>query len=231
MAQRVLLVRHGDEPADDRVVTWLAANGYEAVTRKPFAGDRLDDAGEVAASVIYGGLFDVFETEKYPFLLEEDRWIGQCLERGIPLLGICQGCQQIARHLGAWAGKPEQEFFEFGYYPVEPAEEAAGFLEAPLVVTQAHYHTFDLPEGAVRLAGNSEYPNQAFRYGENVYGFQFHSEVTPAGFRRWQVSKAHVYGRPGVQDVQTQNRLMEAHDAAQARWFNGFLDSFLGQPA
>ena len=62
MAPRVLLVRHGDEPNDDRVVTWLAAYGYEAVTRKPFSGDRLDNVGEVAASVIYGGLFDVFET-------------------------------------------------------------------------------------------------------------------------------------------------------------------------
>lgn len=231
MAPRVLLVRHGDEPNDDRVVTWLAANGYEAVTRKPFSGDRLDSVGEVAASVIYGGLFDVFETSKHPFLLEEDRWISQCLDQGIPLLGICQGCQQIAYHLGAWAGAPEEECFEFGYYPLEPTEEAGSFLAKPLVVTQAHYHTFDLPEGAVRLAGNAQYPNQAFRYGDNVYGFQFHAEVTPTGFRRWQDSKKHVYGRPGVQDEQTQNRLMDAHDAAQGRWFNGFLDSFLGRAA
>lgn len=33
MAQRVLLVRHSDEPADERVVIWLRENGYEAVTR------------------------------------------------------------------------------------------------------------------------------------------------------------------------------------------------------
>ena len=82
--------------------------------------------------------------------------------------------RDASRLPATWApgpGSREQEFFEFGYYPVEPAEEGRRFLEAPLVVTQAHYHTFDLPEGAVRLAGNSEYPNQAFRYGENVYGF------------------------------------------------------------
>lgn len=228
MAQRVLLVRHGDEPTDDRVVTWLASNGFETVTRKPFSGDRLDDVGEVAASVIFGGVFNVYETVRYPFLIEEDNWIGHCLSSGIPLLGICQGCQQIAQHLGAWAGAPEREYFEFGYYAIEPTDQAKGFLDEPLVVTQAHCHTFDLPEGAIRLAGNTQYPNQAFRYGENVYGFQFHAEVTPAGFRRWQDSKKDVYGRPGVQDLQTQNRRMASHDAAQERWFAGFLDSFLG---
>lgn len=178
--------------------------------------------------MIYGGLFNVYDTAEHPFLLDEDRLIGRCLAEGIPLLGICQGCQQIAYHLGAWAGEPQQEFFEFGYYPIEPSAQAQGVLDAPLIVTQAHYHTFDLPKGATHLAGNTQYPNQAFRYGENVFGFQFHAEVTPIGFRRWQESKKDVYGRPGVQELAEQNRLMADHDT---RWFNGFLDTFLGRAA
>ncbi|MEQ9259780.1 MAG: glutamine amidotransferase [Roseovarius sp.] len=232
MASRVLLVRHGDDPADDRVATWLASAGYDIDTRKPFKGEPLDASAEgCAATVIYGGLFNVYETERHPFLLEEYRWIDTCLEAGIPMLGICQGAQQIAWHLGAWAGPRAEEIFEFGYYPLHPSEEAEGFLEGPLVVTQAHYHTFDLPSGAVRLAGNDNYENQAFRYGDTVYGFQFHAEVTPAGFRRWQHSKAHVYGRPGVQTREEQDHLMAAHDAAQEAWFHGFLESFIGRAA
>ena len=39
--KRVLLVRHGDEPADDRVVSWLTSAGYKVDSRKPFAGDFL----------------------------------------------------------------------------------------------------------------------------------------------------------------------------------------------
>lgn len=35
--------------------------------------------------------------------------------------------------------------------------------------------TFDLPEGSVRLASSGLYANQAFRYGNRVYGLQFHS--------------------------------------------------------
>lgn len=232
MSKRVLLVRHGHEPADDRVMTWATRAGFEIETRKPFAGDLLGEPDDdLAGTVIYGGLFNVFETGQHPFLNEEYRWIAACLAADVPMLGICQGAQQIAHHLGAWAGPYDDPVHEFGYYRVDPAPEAGDFLPGPLWVTQAHFHTFDLPEGAVRLAGSDLYPNQAFRYGERVYGFQFHPEVTIEGFRRWQIGKDHVYAQPGAQSRAEQDRLMYQHDAAQAEWFYDFLDKLFGRPA
>ncbi len=231
MAERVLLVRHGDEPADDRVISWLTQAGFEVESRKPFAGDLLGAPDpDLADTVIYGGMFNVYETDKHPCLLEEYRWIDACLKADVPMLGLCQGAQQIAYHLGAWAGPKPNETFEFGYYRIDPTPEADGFLNGPLHVTQAHFHTFDLPDGAVRLAGNDTYENQAFRIGDKVYGFQFHPEVTIEGFRRWQKWKGDVYDRPGAQDRETQTRLMYEHDAAQAEWFYGFLDKLFGRP-
>ena len=230
MEQRVLLVRHGDEPADDRVVTWLKQAGYRVETRKPFAGDPLGDVeDDIVGTVIFGGLYNVFETEKHPFLTEEHRWIETTLKADIPVLGICQGAQQIARHLGAWAGPLSPEFFEFGYYRIDPTPDAGGFLDGPMWVTQAHFHTFDLPKGALRLAGNENYENQAFRYGDKVYGFQFHPEVTIEGFRRWQDIKSDVYTRRGVQSREEQTRLMYEHDARQAVWFYKFMDRLFGK--
>ena len=55
--------------------------------------------------------------------------------------------------------------------------------------------------------------------------------MTPAGFRRWQAARRMFTGGLVCRTFRPQNRLLEAHDAAQARWFNGFLDSFLGQAA
>ena len=57
-------------------------------------------------------------------------------------------------------------------------------LPAELPTLQWHGDTFDLPDGAVRLAGSEPYPNQAFRF-ENAYGVQFHLEVSPAMAREW----------------------------------------------
>jgi GMP synthase-like glutamine amidotransferase len=52
------------------------------------------------------------------------------------------------------------------------------------VTLQWHGDTFDLPDGAVRLAGSPAYANQAFRV-ERAYGVQFHLEVSAEMAHEW----------------------------------------------
>ena len=87
---------------------------------------------------------------------------------------------------------------------------------------------FGIPEGAQRLASSDLFANQAFRYGDKIYGLQFHAEVTIEGFRRWQDSSTY-YGRQGAQTRREQERLMYAHDAAQADWFYALLAKLFGK--
>ena len=42
-----------------------------------------------------------------------------------------------------------------------------------------------MPEGAVRLAKSDLYPNQAFKYTDNAYAFQFHIEVSKEMVYDW----------------------------------------------
>lgn len=224
MARKLVLVRHGDDPPDDRVVTYAVQNGFEPVFYRPFKGDTLPEPdADVAGSVVYGGPFNVFEEAKYPFLHDEARWIRACIDRDIPLLGICQGAQQIARVLGAKVGPYDTPVHEFGYYPISPTPEGRDFLPETLRMTQSHYHTFAIPEGAVHLASSPDYPNQAFRWGEKTYALQFHPECTIEGFRRWQDAPWAAFGKPGAQARAEQEALMPEADAAQARWFYAFL--------
>ena len=229
MKPRVLAIRHEDSPPDDRVHTYLHLNGFEPVVIRPCDGDPVPELdGSWAGSVVYGGPFNVFDGDKHPFLLEEHRWITQCVEAGVPLLGICQGAQSIAWTLGAEVGPLESGVHEFGYYEIRPTAEGRDFLPEPLRMTQAHFHTFAIPDGAVHLAESDSFPNQAFRYGDRVYGLQFHPEVTIEGFRRWQAADWAAYGKPGAQTREEQDALMEAHDAAQAAWFYAFLAGLFG---
>ena len=110
MAKRVVLIRHGDHPADDRVVSYIRNRNIEPEVRRPFRGDALGDIdASVAASIVYGGPFNVFETERHGFLNDEHRWIEQCIARDVPLLGICQGAQSVALVLGARVGPKNGE--------------------------------------------------------------------------------------------------------------------------
>lgn len=50
-------------------------------------------------------------------------------------------------------------------------------LPERFVTFQWHDDSFDLPESAVRLARSESCSNQAFEWGGNAYGLQFHPEV------------------------------------------------------
>ena len=229
MAKRLLCVRHGAGPTDDRVTSWCAKHGVTADIRRPFQGESSGEVeSDVAGLVVFGGMFDSDSEDTNTFLKDEYRVIEAALAADLPLLGICQGAQMLARALGAWAGGRD-DVHEFGYYEITPTADGADFLPGPMHFTPAHWHTFDIPAGATHLASSTLYPNQAFRHGAAL-GVQFHPEVTIEGFRRWQIGNSS-YSKPGAQDPETQERLMMAHDRAQADWFYALMDDMFGEAA
>lgn len=123
-----------------------------------------------------------------PYLQEEIALIRTALARSQPVLGICLGSQLLAKALGASVYRNSAK--EIGWYDLSLAE-AAGydpvFSRMQPVETVFHWHSevFDLPPGAIWLARSALCRNQAFRFGANAYGMQFHLEVTPAMIADW----------------------------------------------
>lgn len=229
MTQKLILVRHHEPPDDDRVQIFAEANGLTPVSYRPYQGDALPEVTpDLAGVVVFGGRQSAADIDSYPYLADEMAFIEKVMAAGLPLLGICLGAQLIVRVLGGQVGPLNGNLHEFGYYPVTPTDAGRDFLPEPLHVTEAHYHTFSLPEAVTLLASGENYANQAFRYGDKVFGVQFHPECTADIFRRWQQSEHAVYGQPGAQSREEQDRLMALHDAAQGAWFNGFLTRLFG---
>jgi GMP synthase-like glutamine amidotransferase len=141
-----------------------------------------------SALIILGGPMNVYETDKYPFLEKEDKLIKRAIEKDIPVLGICLGAQLIAKSLGAKVTKNNEK--EIGWYPLIVTDEGRKdnllkHLSVEETVFQWHGDTFEIPKGATRLAESPLCLNQAFRFGSNIYGLQFHIEVTPDMILEW----------------------------------------------
>jgi len=149
--------------------------------------------------VILGGPMNVYEEARYPFLRIEDFFIMEAIQRGKSILGICLGAQLIAKALGAKVFKAPVR--EIGWYDVTLTRIGSidpFFSQLPKTfpVFQWHEDTFDTPLRAIPIATSSLVPHQAFRYGENVYGLQFHLEVTQEMIREWVETYEEDFEKP-----------------------------------
>jgi len=159
---------------------------YQILTLE--SGLRLPKLDNLTHLVILGGPMNVYEEDRYPFLKIEDLFIKEAIQRGKSILGICLGAQLIAKALGAKVFKAPVR--EIGWYDVSLTRIGSidpFFSQLPkrFSVFQWHEDTFEIPLRAITIATSSFVPHQAFRYGENVYGLQFHLEVTHQMIREW----------------------------------------------
>lgn len=160
---------------------WLQAAGYDIGTTRWHAGDVAPGMDAIDLLIVMGGPMSVNDEAGHPWLRAEKHFIRQWVERGHPVLGVCLGAQLIAHALGARVYPNAQK--EIGWYPVTsvlPASDHAFSFPEEQLVFHWHGETFDLPLGAIHLARSAACENQAFQFGTNAIGLQFHLETTPA---------------------------------------------------
>ncbi|MDH4258732.1 MAG: gamma-glutamyl-gamma-aminobutyrate hydrolase family protein [Gammaproteobacteria bacterium] len=138
--------------------------------------------------VVLGGSMNVDQTGEFPHLLTEIEVLKEALVREMPILGICLGAQLLAAALGAPVHPAPVK--EIGWYPLQSSPNAGDDALLRHVthgqhVFQWHSYTFAVPPDAVHLASTATCANQAFRYGSNAYGLQFHPEVDREMIARW----------------------------------------------
>ncbi len=164
---------------------------YANFGRHPHARPEIDRYNGL---VVLGGPMNVDDLERHPHLAVEVALIQQAVDQGLPVLGICLGAQLIAKALGAPVHANGGK--EIGWHDVSPTLAAK---DDPLFwdfgegekIFQWHRDIFALPAGAVQLATSQTCPHQAFRYGTNVYGLQFHLEVDERLIERWLTVPVH----------------------------------------
>jgi GMP synthase (glutamine-hydrolysing) len=184
----VLIIKHVDMEGPGLVEDFLKRERIPYEILSPRSNTRFPKPHGFTHIVLLGGPMNVYEEDHYPFLKGEDLFIKEAIQRGMRILGFCLGAQLISKALGAKVYRAPKK--EIGWYDVSLTEDGTGdslFSGFPKTfsVFQWHEDTFEIPRAARLTATSPSVPNQAFRYGENAYGLQFHLEVTEAMIREW----------------------------------------------
>ena len=200
-------------------------------------GERLPERVDVDAIVAMGGPMSVNDEVDHPWLRDEKRFIGEAVRAGTPYWGACLGVQLLAASLGGrvYAGdEPEVGLLPVTLTDAGRADPVLDGIPPELTTLQWHGDTFDLPAGAVLLAGSVAYPHQAFRF-ERAYGVQFHLEVSLDMARAWAEVPAYadyldtVLGPGSLPPLidELDRRGPEMLDQARTM-FTGWLDTMVG---
>jgi GMP synthase (glutamine-hydrolysing) len=230
----VLIIKHVAIEGPGLLQDFLEEEGMAFHVLTPGPSSHFPKLDDLTHIVLLGGPMNVYEEDRYPFLRCEDLFIKEAIQRGKRILGICLGAQLLSKALGG--NITRASFKEIGWFKVSLTEEGLtdpvfSSLPRTFAVFQWHEDTFEIPKGGKLLATAPVVPSQAFRYGENVYGLQFHLEVTREMIHQWMMEYEKEFEHP--QDAPLSKSDILTHTEREFEKFremgSHFLRSFFRQ--
>jgi GMP synthase (glutamine-hydrolysing) len=233
MSRLALVLRHLDIAHLGNLEPVLLSRGYEVEYVDVAEVDvSAVDPASADLVVVLGGDMGVYESEEFPYLRREVDLLAARLGSARPTLGICLGAQLMAEALGGSVTKGPT--VEIGFREVvvtdagrvSPVRHVAG---VPMM--EWHGDTFELPVGALRLAGSDAYENEAWSIGDTVFAVQFHPELTGSMYEEWIASGLEELDELGVSADDLRAEALQhgaAMEAASIAMFGEWLD---GLPA
>ncbi|MBF0276789.1 MAG: gamma-glutamyl-gamma-aminobutyrate hydrolase family protein [SAR324 cluster bacterium] len=229
MNEKFLMVVHQKTSIFGRVGDKLQERGYGLERCCPLEGDPLPSCmDDYAGTVIFGGPMSANDEELEGIRKELD-WIPSAIDSQKPFLGICLGAQLLAKTLGAEVYLHPEELVEIGYYCLKSTPEGQHLFPESIYAYQWHREGLEIPKGAVLLAEGDRFRNQAFSYGENIYGIQFHVELELERMKIWMKKGAERLKLPGAQQPGEQIEGFYKYDPQILNWLDKFLDCWLAE--
>ena len=165
---------------------WGKNRGCSMSYSRVYQGDPLpEDLQSTDLLIIMGGPQSPATTlEECPWFdaQSEKAIISRAIKAGKMVIGVCLGSQLIGEALGAaFCHSPEKDIGKFPVRLTEASKANPLFEDFGHELNVGHWHN-DMPgltPQAKVLAYSEGCPRQIVQYGERVYGFQCHMELTP----------------------------------------------------
>jgi GMP synthase-like glutamine amidotransferase len=220
---RIIVFQHSPHGTPGRLGMTLRDHGFRLDIRRldqpePAGGWIPGDLDNVHGVISLGGPQNV--DESHPWMERELAFLRRAHEAMLPVLGICLGCQLIAKALGGRVERMESP--EVGMMPVKvtvPGQTDTLMAGLPWTHMQFQSHgcqVVEPPAGASVLASSERCRVQVFRCGMRTVGIQFHPECDRGMIERFESSPDSMASKAGLSS-DALSRQVEEHYAAYAR--------------
>ncbi|WP_208317297.1 membrane dipeptidase [Canibacter zhoujuaniae] len=191
---QVLFVVNWATSLPRRFETWFTEAGFKLDIRFGKEVELPKNLDDYAGMVLFGGGLMPDEFENAPWLKQERQLAQEAIDKDIPTLGICLGAQILADVAGgevkAKTGPKERGSTVIKTTAAGRNDQLISVLGTASPMIENHEDMITrLPESAVLLASSDAIEIQAFRINENVYGLQFHPEVSAADMWGWNAEE------------------------------------------
>lgn len=198
----VLVIQHGASAGPLRLGAALRDHGHRLrVVRLDRSEPLPPDLDDIDAVVTMGGPHSA--NDDHPWLEREMDLLRQADAVQLPVVGVCLGCQVLARALGGTVA-PLPGGIELGWHDVtltpagaEDVVHAGVAWQAPMLHWHRE-HVTEAPPGARVLARSQRCPIQAWARGLRTYAFQYHPEIDPATIETWAAEQPRELEEAGV---------------------------------
>ena len=153
-------------------------------------------------------------------ILYEYQFLNNIIKQNKPIVGICLGAQLIARIYGSKISKSKNKLFECGYK--KNLKKNNKVFKNNHYFLQFHTEGISYNKNMEILAQGILYEVDSFKIKrKDIYGFQFHPEVTSSTIKRWHDIVKIKY--PYINNLNRINKDFKKYQNQNYDWFKNFL--------
>ena len=220
---RILVVEHEADAGIGLVGERIEQAGAELTVVGPETGRDVPRSAVGYDGVVVLGGSPSPTDESVTWFADVRALIRDCLDREVPLLGICLGAQLLGLVAGGRTdllpGGPE-----IGVCTLRPTAAAEGdplLGDLPVQIRSLEWHFYEvreLPAGATSLVSSDRCGSQAFRVGRCAWALQFHLEALPHTAEAWSRNEEELLVANSLTGSLLVSQMREAEPELRATW-------------